>query len=334
MSDLTEFQLNNPPSDGISHLAFSPNPNTRYLLASSWDSSVYFYDVLHNKLVSSHSHTAPVLTCAFTDENHVLSGGLSRRLILSDLTRQHQEIIGSHDDAIKCINYSHVLGCCVTGSWDKTIRVLDFRQNQEAATYLQTEKVFTMDLAGEVLVVGTAEKNILIWDLRNMSSVQQRRISSLKYQTRCLRCFPNKKGFVMSSIEGRVAVEYLSDTNVDEVHIKDRYAFKCHRVKENGKEYIYPVYSISFHLQHNTFATGGGDGLVNVWDGFNKKRLCQFAQYPSDIAALAFHPDGTQIAVASSCVYPEQGKEYPKDAIFVRTVGELETKPKKPPVTK
>lgn len=27
--------------------------------------------------------------------------------------------------------------------------------------------------------------------------------------------------------------------------------------------------------RHNTFATGGSDGYVNVWDGFNKKRLCQ-----------------------------------------------------------
>ncbi|KAI6656000.1 Mitotic checkpoint protein BUB3 [Oopsacas minuta] len=334
MSELTEFQLSNPPTDGISHLVFSPNPNTRYLLASSWDTNVYFYDVLQNKLVSSHQHTAPVLTCAFTDENHVLSGGLSRQLIHSDLSRQHDEVIGSHDDAIKCINYSPALRCFITGSWDKTIRVSDFRQSRGVGTYIQSEKVITMDLAGEVLVVGTAQKNVLIWDLRNMSSVQQRRISTLKYQTRCLRCFPNEKGYVMSSTEGRVAVEYLSGTTSEEHDIKDRYAFKCHRVKEGGKEYIYPVYSISFHQQHNTFATGGGDGLVNVWDRFNKKRLCQFAQYPADISSLSFHPDGTQIAIASSCVYPELGKDYPKDTIYVRKVGEMETKPKKPPLHK
>lgn len=28
-------------------------------------------------------------------------------------------------------------------------------------------------------------------------------------------------------------------------------------------------------FRHNTFATGGSDGFVNIWDGFNKKRLCQ-----------------------------------------------------------
>lgn len=72
---------------------------------------------------------------------------------------------------------------------------------------------------------------------------------------------------------GRVAVEYLDPS--PEVQ-KKKYAFKCHRIKENGVEMIYPVNAIAFHAQHNTFASGGSDGYVNIWDGFNKKRLCQF----------------------------------------------------------
>jgi len=36
-----------------------------------------------------------------------------------------------------------------------------------------------------------------------MAFVQQKRESSLKYQTRTLACFPNKQGYVLSSIEGR-----------------------------------------------------------------------------------------------------------------------------------
>jgi cell cycle arrest protein BUB3 len=39
-----------------------------------------------------------------------------------------------------------------------------------------------------------------------MSYVQQKRESSLKYQTRCLACFPNKQGYVLSSIEGRCVI--------------------------------------------------------------------------------------------------------------------------------
>lgn len=39
-----------------------------------------------------------------------------------------------------------------------------------------------------------AGRRVMVWELRNMSYVQQRRESSLKYQTRCIRCFPNKQG--------------------------------------------------------------------------------------------------------------------------------------------
>lgn len=61
------------------------------------------------------------------------------------------------------------------------------------------------------------------------------------------------QGYVLSSIEGRVAVEYLDPS--PEVQ-KKKYAFKCHRVKKDGFEYIHPVNAISFHNKYNTFATG------------------------------------------------------------------------------
>ena len=51
-----------------------------------------------------------------------------------------------------------------------------------------------MSLSGERLVVGTSNRKILVWDLRNMQFAEQRRQSSLKYQTRCIQCFPNRQG--------------------------------------------------------------------------------------------------------------------------------------------
>lgn len=59
-----------------------------------------------------------------------------------------------------------------------------------------------MSVCGDRLIVGTAGRRVLVWDLRNMGYVQQRRESNLKYQTRCIRSFPNKQGYVLSSIEG------------------------------------------------------------------------------------------------------------------------------------
>ena len=110
--------------------------------------------------------------------------------------------VGTHDDAIRCVEYSSDVNVVVTGSWDSTVKMWDPRTPCNAGSFAQPERVYTMSLCGDKLVVGTAGRKILVWDLRNMGYVQQRRESSLKYQTRCIRCFPNKQGYVLSSIEG------------------------------------------------------------------------------------------------------------------------------------
>lgn len=132
------------------------------------------------------------------------------------------------------------------------------------------------------------------------------------------------KGMILA---GRVAVEYLDPSPEEQ---KKKYSFKCHRAKDpSGIELIYPVNAIAFHNPYNTFATGGSDGLVNIWDGFNKKRLCQFHKYPSSISALAFSHSGSLLAIGSSYLY-EQGimENKPQDAIFVRRITDQETKPR------
>lgn len=81
----------------------------------------------------------------------------------------------------------------------------------------------------------------MVWDLRKLSKPEQERQSSLKFQTRAVRIFPQGDGamillrifsltssaFALSSTEGRIAIEYF-DTS-PEIQAK-KYAFKCHRV--------------------------------------------------------------------------------------------------------
>ncbi len=109
-----------------------------------------------------------------------------------------------------------------------------------------------------------------------------------------------------SSIEGRIAVEFFDQS--PEIQSR-KYAFKCHRRVVNEVDTVYPVNAIAFNPRFTTFASGGGDGIVNVWDGFNKKRLRQYSPYPTSISSLSFNVKGDLLAVASSYTFEEGEKE-------------------------
>jgi len=273
-----------------------------------------------------YNHNGPVLDCCFYDAVHSYSGSIDHTVKVYDFNASAETVVGTHDAPVRCVEYAPNVNVVVTGSWDQSIKLWDPRTPCNAGSFPQPDKVYTLAVCGDKLLVGTAGRRVLVWDMRNMGYVQQRRESSLKYQTRCIRSFPNKQGYVLSSIEGRVAVEYLDPS--PEVQ-KKKYAFKCHRIKENGVEQIYPVNAISFHCNYNTFATGGSDGFVNIWDGFNKKRLCQFHRYPTSIASLSFSHDGSILAIASSYMYEnDEIENQPEDSIYIRHVTDQETKPK------
>ncbi|XP_038071025.1 mitotic checkpoint protein BUB3-like isoform X2 [Patiria miniata] len=319
-----EYKLNQCASDGISSVKFGPN-TSQFLLVSSWDETVRLYDIEANVMRTKYNHTHAVLDCCFYDQTHTYSAGLDHTLKTFDINTNTESVVGTHEAPVKCVEYCPDVNVIVTGSWDQTVKLWDPRTPCNAGSFSQPDKVYTMAVSGDRLIVGTAGRKVLVWDLRNMGYVQQRRDSSLKYQTRCIRSFPSKQGYVLSSIEGRVAVEYLDPS--PEVQ-KKKYAFKCHRLKVNGIENIYPVNAIAFHNLHNTFATGGSDGFVNIWDGFNKKRLCQFHRYPTTISSLAFSKDGSVLAIASSYMFEEGEQDHPEDAIYIRRVTDQETKPK------
>ena len=44
-----------------------------------------------------------------------------------------------------------------------------------------------------------------------------------------------------------------------------RYAFKCHRRTDVGKDTVYPVNSIAFHPIFGTFASGGVSLICHVY---------------------------------------------------------------------
>lgn len=234
--------------------------------------------------------------------------------------------LGEHEKPVKSVCWHKDLSSLVSGGWDKIMKVWDLRAGKSTHAVHLPDKIFTMAVCANRIVVGTANRHVCVYDVRNLSEPEQQRESSLKFQTRCIRCYPDDKGYALSSIEGRVAMEYFDSSA--SVQAK-KYAFKCHRAQdERGVDTVYPVNALAFHPHYGTFATGGCDGKVIMWDGENKKRLQAPWSYPTSVAALAFSPTGAMLAVASSYTFEEGDREAPPTQIYCRAVSDTEVRPR------
>ncbi|KAL0334463.1 UNVERIFIED_CONTAM: protein RAE1 [Sesamum angustifolium] len=239
-----------PPTDSVSSLSFSPKAN--FLVATSWDNQLTWCmlcQLFVGTMLGVAMHDAPVKELAWIPEMNLL----------------------------------------VTGSLDKTLRYWDLRQQNPTWVQQLPERCYALTVRHPLMVVGTADRNLVVFNLQNPQAEFKRVVSPLKYQTRCLAAFPDQQGFLVGSIEGRVGVHHLDDSQSSK-----NFTFKCHR---DGND-IYSVNSLNFHPIHHTFATAGSDGAFNFWDKDSKQRLKAMQRCNQPIPCSTFNNDGSIFAYA------------------------------------
>lgn len=148
----------------------------------------------------------------YQDGTKVASGGADKAGRMFDVTTGQTTQVAQHDEPIKCCKFlDQAQQILATGSWDKTVRYWDLRSPQPIGTVQLPERCYAMDISGPLMVVGTAEKHVCIFDLNNPTVIFKQTTSPLKWQTRVVSCFPDNKGFAIGSIEGRVGIQYVDD---------------------------------------------------------------------------------------------------------------------------
>jgi len=179
------------------------------------------------------------------------------------------------------------------------------------------ERFYCGDVVGDLSVIGTAERKVLIYNLANPGTPYREVESPLKFQSRCISCFPDKTGFAIGSIEGRVAIHHVNQNDSAK-----NFAFKCHR---QGND-VYAVNDITFNAQFGTFATCGSDGTFNFWDKDSKQRLKAFKQCYLPVCCGAFNQDGTLFAYAVGYDWCKGAQGFNsntmKSHIFIHNTGE------------
>ncbi|CAI5760532.1 unnamed protein product [Candida verbasci] len=318
---LQDISINNPPDDSIEDLSFSPQQDL--LSVSSWDKKVRIYEIDPNSGLNQgralYEHDGPVFSSRWSiDGTKVISGGADNQVKIYDIQSQQCQQIGIHDNAVKSVRFVEVgnsnQSVVASGSFDKTLKYWDLRSPQPISTINLPERVYSMDSSQKLLVIGCADRHISIIDLNNPQQIFKSSQSPLKWQTRVISCYPQANGFAIGSIEGRCAIQYISDNEQK----KFGFSFKCHRKQGNlsntttakpvtattstssNESNAYAVNCISFHPIYGTFSTAGSDGTFCFWDKDAKQRLKSFPELPGTISATAFNKNGTIFAYAVS----------------------------------
>lgn len=349
MAPATQFELSAPPTDVISSVRFAPQSPNR-LLVSSWDKFLYLYEIdgaeeAGGHLVEKYEHRAPILDVCFgANDDEAFTAGMDWQVKRINLKTGEQSVLSAHQQPVNRVVYSPEHNLLISSSWDNTLHFHFLSDSaKEVTTIILPAKPFSLALSTTRLVVAMAARLVNIYDLQSTSllasqavdgesSVEpwQKRESSLKFMTRAVACMPNDAGYATSSIEGRVAVEWFDPSESSQAR---KYAFKCHRQPDasgDGSDIVYPVNALTFHPVHGTFASGGGDGVVALWDAVAKRRIRQYQKYPTSVAALSFSNDGKYLAVGVSPGY-EDGEEFAPEGqikVFIRELGETEAKGK------
>lgn len=251
---------------------------------------------------------------------------------MMDLPTQQTQQVAAHDQPIRCVEMFNLNGTdmLVTGSWDKTVKYWDLRQQNPVATLSCQERIYAMDVRDTLLVIGTADRYINMVNLQqNPTAFYKTMQSPLKWQTRTVACFADATGFAIGSVEGRCAIQYVEDKDKDY-----NFSFKCHRSTNptnRNQTDVYSVNSISFHPIHGTFCTAGADGSFNFWDKDAKHRLKGFPETGQSITSTSFSPNGNIFAYACSYDWSKGYASHTPQSvnkIMLHPVGEEECKPK------
>merc|ERR1712217_223927 len=254
-----------------------------------------------------------------------LSGGCDNKVKLKDLQSQQEMQIGQHDGPVRHLAALDDSGLVVTGSWDKTLRFWSLQQSTPVMTLNLPERVYAMDAKGHLLVVGCADRHILVYNLQQIQQTQapvKQCLSALKMQTRSISCFPDKSGYAVGSVEGRCSINYLEEADKNK-----NFTFKCHR----ANDIITAVNSIDFHPTRGTFSTAGGDGTFVFWDKENRQRLKAFPNCGCPVTAGRFNSTGDLFAYSVSYDWSAGHEPYSTTQtrqIFVHQCQDNEVTPK------
>ena len=171
----------------------------RFLGVSTWDGFVKILDVQNPNSPGdkrNQYHHKPVLSFTFMvssvsiyqcysksfqgSAECIVSGDSAGNVKKYDIETGRDASMGRHESAVRCLEYSPMMHWAVSGGWDKLVKLWDVRTSMPVHATEVDDKVYALATTDYKAVVGTSDRKIIVFDLRNMKVPIQNRESPLK----------------------------------------------------------------------------------------------------------------------------------------------------------
>ncbi|KAI9294755.1 WD40 repeat-like protein [Neoconidiobolus thromboides FSU 785] len=301
------------PKDQTTSLHYNTGDETK-LIATSLDKSLYIYNAFHRNLLIRHRTSTPLLS-ACTLKGNIYTGGADNKIRTHDLHCNTFQEFGAHSNKVSCIASSDFGGRLISGSWDKCIKIWDANKEDPCIASLDTKSnIYAMDIKGHLIAIGTSGERIKMYDSRNLKmGALMNFVANVTTPIKSIKISEDKKCIYVGSSNGIMSKEHLKNHSM---HVKVKY--EAHTFEHANSTYGFPVNCIENISGTNYFATGGSDGVVNIWEHGYSVPEAKLPQFPTSISALAYSKKNEQLAIASSYVWDNLEMKHPIDQIYVR----------------
>lgn len=274
----------------------------RKLIVTAWNGTLSLYDYNEQdrkvELNTILQHVFPLLSCCivFPSGDHkpeIYCGDVQGQVLLVDLELGKFIPVRGNVAQLGISSLCSYRDQVICGSWDGFLQGIDCRSQTVVYQQQLRDKILSIDAQRDKLVVATTNNAVFWWPLPlNTNYLGVEVESGLKFQTRCIKLTPGGDGYVSSSLDGRVAVEFFQDDT-------KKFAFRCHRMNLADTSFVFPVNALAFIPNSSILYTGGSDGCVSCWNLATRKKVEQLKKF-NENSVVRLDCDGKVLCVATS----------------------------------
>jgi mRNA export factor len=280
--------------------------STSYMFAASgWDGQLRVYDVQPSGVVQKACFKVgePLLCCSWRGDGGALFVGCADGTTRSvELNSGAQTTLGRQNSPVSSLHWVQEMNVLMANSFDKTMHFMSPGSAALAASFTLEHKVFCSDFKYPIFAAGTSEERVLLMDinaLKNKKPITYTECQLGKYSPyQSIAINRDKDSLAVGSIDGRGNISMIQRTG-DDLRLNNILTFKCHKVDEGNKQYMYPVNVIDFNPRYKKWClTMGGDGTSYFWDYEAKNKVVFFQYNKRPATAGQVSPSGELLAYA------------------------------------